>query len=117
MAAENYIHSYAIKDSETKRFALEPNHTHFLLFDGELSNYDAVLLQRAKIEMHVREIDIQTSTIHALIPTVMILVEGGPFSVRTVCHALESNIPVVVVNVSRAEKAHENASVLLFFQI
>ena len=47
----------------------------------------------------------------------MILVEGGPFSVHTVCHALESNTPVVVVNVSRAEEEHENASVLFLFQI
>lgn len=96
---------------------LEPNHTHFLIFDGNSSNNDAILLQRANIEKYARQIDIETSTMHGLIPTVMILVEGGPFSVRTVCHALESNTPVVVVNVSRAEKVQENASVLLLFRI
>jgi len=34
-----------------------------------------------------------------LIPIVMVLVEGGPSSIKTICQALESNTPVVVVKV------------------
>ncbi|CAF1309475.1 unnamed protein product [Adineta steineri] len=93
----NFIHSYVVKQSEAKRCDLEPNHTHFLLFDGKLSNTDGLLLQRAKIEQYSRRINTNISTENALIPIVMILVEGGPFSVRTVCHALQSNTPLVVV--------------------
>jgi hypothetical protein len=38
-----------------------------------------------------------------LIPIVMVLVEGGRSSVATVCEALESNTPVVVVKVNKKE--------------
>jgi len=31
----------------------------------------------------------------------MVLVEGGALSIRTVCQALESNVPLVVVKVNR----------------
>jgi len=37
--------------------------------------------------------------VQTLIPIVMILVEGGRASIQTVCKALESNTPVVVVKV------------------
>jgi hypothetical protein len=100
VADENYIRSYVVKQPDMKLYDLEPNHTHFVLFDGDSSNNDVVLLQRAKIEKHSRRIDIEKSIGDILIPTVMILVEGGPFSVRTACHALQSNTPLVVVKVS-----------------
>ena len=40
------------------------------------------------------------------IPIVMVLVEGGPSSVRTICQALESNTPVVVVKVEIIDGYH-----------
>ncbi len=88
------------RQSDAKRCDLEPNHTHFLIFDGKSTNNDAVLLQRARIEQYSRSITMNTSVADTLIPTVMILVEGGPFSVRTVCHALQLNTPLVIVKVS-----------------
>jgi hypothetical protein len=33
----------------------------------------------------------------------MVLVEGGTLSIRTVCQALESNVPLVVVKVNRVD--------------
>lgn len=89
-----------VKQIDAKRCDLEGNHTHFLLFDGESSNTDALLLQRAKIEKYSRRIIEETSISNTLIPIVMVLLEGGPFSIRTVCHALQSNTPLVVVKVS-----------------
>jgi hypothetical protein len=100
VADEHYIRSYVVKQLEGRHRELEPNHTHFLLFDGESSKTNAGLLQRAGIEKHSRRINIKGSAIEALIPTAVILVEGGPFSIRTVCHALQSNTPIVVVKVS-----------------
>ena len=100
MVEHKYVRSYAADRSDTKRRDLEPNHTHFLLFDGESTDNDSVLLQRAHIEQGSRQLDIQTSIENILIPIVMILVEGGSFSVRTVCHALRSNTPLVVVKVN-----------------
>jgi hypothetical protein len=100
VADEHYIRSYVVKQPDAKRCDVEPNHTHFLLFDGSSSNMDTVLLQRAKIEQYSRRIGMETSTADTLVPIVMILVEGGPFSARTVCEALQSNTPLVVVKVS-----------------
>ncbi len=97
-----------VKQPETKRCDLEPNHTHFLIFDGISSNIDAVLLQRAKIEQYSRRIDIKASVVDSLIHTVMILVEGGQFSVHTVCQALQSNTPLVVVKVSVEVETHKS---------
>ncbi|CAF2786929.1 unnamed protein product [Rotaria sp. Silwood2] len=80
-----------------KRCDLEPNHSHFLLFDGEASSAHSVLFQRAEIEKHSRRIN---ATMGAFTPIVMVLVEGGALSIRTICQALESNTPLVVVKVS-----------------
>ena len=90
----------AVQVSDTKRCDFRTNHTHFLIFDGESANIDSVLLQRANIEKYARQIDRRTSTEDALMPIVMILLEGGLFSVRTACRALQSNTPLVVVKVN-----------------
>jgi hypothetical protein len=37
--------------------------------------------------------------IQTLIPIIMVLVEGGPSSIKTICEALDSNTPIVVVKV------------------
>jgi hypothetical protein len=37
--------------------------------------------------------------IQTLIPIVMVLLEGGRSSIQTVCEALDSNTPIVVVKV------------------
>jgi hypothetical protein len=96
------IQTYVVKKKEKKRCDLEPNHTHFLLFDDGHPNADSVLSLRADIEMHLRRTNIGETiegAVHTLIPIVMVLVEGGPSSIKTVCEALESNTPVVVVKV------------------
>jgi hypothetical protein len=69
--------------------------------DGQ-PNADSVLPLRAEIEKCCRHINTDTTTegaVKILIPIVMVLVEGGPSSIRTICQALESNTPVVVVKV------------------
>ncbi len=81
---------------------MEPNHTHFLLFDDGQTSADSVLPLRAEIEKCSRQVNSETQTegtLETLIPIVMVLVEGGPSSIRTICQALESNTPVVVVKV------------------
>ncbi|CAF4940185.1 unnamed protein product, partial [Rotaria sp. Silwood2] len=82
---------------QKKRCDLEPNHTHFLLFDDGQPNADTVVPLRAEIEKYSRNINIETTTegaLESLIPIVMVLVEGGPSSIRTICQALDSNTPV-----------------------
>ncbi|CAF3075043.1 unnamed protein product, partial [Rotaria sp. Silwood2] len=92
-----FVRNYIIKEKQKKRCDLEPNHTHFLLFDDGQPNADTVVPLRAEIEKYSRNINIETTTegaLESLIPIVMVLVEGGPSSIRTICQALDSNTPV-----------------------
>ena len=117
MGSEQYVRSYVVKQSDAKGYELEPNHSHFLIFDGESTDLDTLLLQRAKIEEYSCQIDIKTSRKDERIPAVMILLEGGPFSVRTVCQALRSNTPLVVVKVSVAFPTQQNICIYRFLKI
>ena len=97
------IHSYVNRGKEEKRCHLEPNHTHFLLLDDGTALPENVLALRADIEMHSRRTNIEKTIEGAaptLIPIVMIVVEGGRSTVQTLCEALNSNTPVVVVKVT-----------------
>ena len=88
-----------VKPSESGQHDLEPNHTHFLLFDGGSTSADSVLVHRAEIEKQSRRIKGTALKGDTLTPIVIVLVEGGPLSIRTVCRALESNTPLVVLQV------------------
>ncbi|CAF3036069.1 unnamed protein product [Rotaria socialis] len=95
-----HVRNYVVKEKQKKRCDLEPNHTHFLLFDDGQTNADTVLPLRAEIEKYSRNINLATTSegaIETVIPIVMVLVEGGPSSIRTICQALESDTPVVVI--------------------
>jgi hypothetical protein len=73
-----------------------------LLFDDGQPSADNVLQLRAEIEKRSRHTSSETNAegaVETLIPIVMVLVEGGPSSLRTICQALESNTPVVVIKV------------------
>lgn len=105
-SVDEFIHGYVIPESEKERCGLERNHTHFLLFDGDSTTNDSLLQQRAAIENYAREIDWDRSSENSLIPMIMVLVEGGPFSIRTICQALISNIPLVVLKVFSSSRIH-----------
>ncbi|CAF1599127.1 unnamed protein product [Adineta ricciae] len=94
------VRNYVVKEKQKKQCDLEANHSHFLLFDDGQPNADSVLPLRAEIEKRCRHINTDSAAEgvnELLIPIVMVLVEGGPSSIRTICQALESNTPVVVV--------------------
>ncbi|CAF4050025.1 unnamed protein product [Rotaria sordida] len=97
------VRYYTVKEKQKKRCDLEPHHTHFLLFDDGQPNADTLLPLRAEIEKYCRNTSIDTATdgaVESLIPIVMVLVEGGLSSIRTICEALDSNTPVVVIKES-----------------
>ncbi|CAF1262466.1 unnamed protein product [Adineta steineri] len=94
------IKTYIVPQKQEKRCELESNHTHFLLFDDGLVKPENVLPLRADIEVNLRRLNIEQTiegAVHTLIPIVMVLVEGGRSSIKTVCEALDANTPVVVV--------------------
>ena len=73
-----------------------------MLFDDGKENADSVLSLRAELEKCCRiiNLEIDEDEVPELrLPIVMVLVEGGPSSIRTICQALESDTPVVVVKV------------------
>ncbi|CAF4211178.1 unnamed protein product [Rotaria sordida] len=53
---------YTVKEKQEKRCDLEPNHTHFLLFDDGQPNADTILPLRAEIEKYCRNRSIDTAT-------------------------------------------------------
>lgn len=76
------------------------------MFDDGLASADNVLSLRADIEMHSRRIYFESKVdgpAPTLIPVVMVLVEGGRASIQTMCEALDSNTPVVVVKVKEKD--------------
>ncbi|CAF1465303.1 unnamed protein product, partial [Rotaria sordida] len=94
------VQSYDIHKNEPGQCYLEPNHTHFLLFDDGTTTHDAVIPVRAKIEQCSRNINLHNATqrsTESFIPIVMVLVDGGTSSIRTVCEALKHDTPVVVL--------------------
>lgn len=85
---------------EKGRCELEPNHSHFLLFDSESNSAQDILVRRTEIEQHLRHINQTLNTCDNVTPIVMVLLEGGTSAIQTVCQALESNVPLVVVKVN-----------------
>ncbi|CAF5193335.1 unnamed protein product, partial [Rotaria sp. Silwood1] len=68
------IRTYIVKQKEENKCDLEPNHTHFLLFDDGTSNSENLLPLRTDIEMHSRYTNIKETiegAVHTLIPIVM----------------------------------------------
>ncbi len=86
------------------------------MFDDGSTSADHVLPLRADIEMYLRHANIGETiegAVQTLIPIVMILVEGGPASIQTVCKALKSNTPVVVVKVEK-QQVYDYINILYF---
>ena len=74
---------------------------------------DSVLVHRAEIEKQSRRIKGTALKGDTLTPIIMVLVEGGPLSVRNVCRALESNTPLVVLQVRSRTDTH-TTSICIF---
>ncbi len=96
-----------VKEKVAKECDLEPNHTHFLLFDDGTSKPENILPLRADIEKYSRRPNLKVDCeeiIDTLTPIVMVLLVGGRSAVKCICEALNSNTPVVVVKVINQNK-------------
>ena len=82
------------EDKSIKAELLDPNHTHFILVDNaQLNKFGGEIDFRAKLE----------SEIQKKIPVVMVVVEGGPNTVKTVLKSVENEIPCIFVDVNFKE--------------
>lgn len=80
---------------------MEPNHTHFLLFDDGTNEPENILCLRTGIENYARLMKTDENIKDTITPIVMVLLEGGKTAAHSVYRALDSNIPVVVVKVKK----------------
>ncbi|CAI9735207.1 transient receptor potential cation channel subfamily M member-like 2 isoform X4 [Octopus vulgaris] len=85
------------KEPHQNMCALDPNHSHFILVDNgttEISNEDIKF--RKMLENTIKEKKIQGNNT-VKIPAVVVMVEGGPGTLKSVCDSISRNIPVVIV--------------------
>ncbi|CAF1107903.1 unnamed protein product [Rotaria sordida] len=97
---DRYIREYIVKENQPRECYLEPNHTHFLLFDNGQRKADTIHSLQAEIGKYSRNTHLANTadeTVKSLIPIVMVLVDGGSSSIRAICEALKCGTPVVVI--------------------
>ncbi|OWF39754.1 Transient receptor potential cation channel subfamily M member 2 [Mizuhopecten yessoensis] len=83
-------------NSNGNETCLDPNHTHFLLVDdGTPQQFGKEILFRAGIEKAVS--NLRTSGKEAMVPVVLLVVEGGPNTIKTVKEAVDNDIPTVLI--------------------
>ncbi|XP_014774531.2 transient receptor potential cation channel subfamily M member-like 2 [Octopus bimaculoides] len=91
--AEYYITD---DDSCSRTCPLDPNHSHFILVDNGTSDTFGVETDfRKTLENAIVQNKIEESKVK--IPAVVIMVEGGPGTLKSVCDSISRNIPVVIV--------------------
>ena len=106
---------------------LDPNHSHFILVDDAIGKFGGEINFRANLEAELRnghvasyytsvlEKSLETGKLKVgktmsdestrsesdtlKVPTVLIVVNGGPNTLKTVIEALDNKIPVVVLEV------------------
>ncbi|XP_033100603.1 transient receptor potential cation channel subfamily M member-like 2 [Anneissia japonica] len=78
---------------------LDPNHTHFILVDnGTSGSFGVEIKLRAKIEKAISEQRIGDGKDEDVsVPTVCVVVEGGPNTIFTVHQAVMNGTPAVIV--------------------
>ncbi|XP_063043940.1 transient receptor potential cation channel subfamily M member 1-like isoform X2 [Engraulis encrasicolus] len=81
----------------SKLSALNGNHSHFLLVDnGTHGKYGAEVKLRRQLEKHISMQKINTRLGQG-VPLVVLILEGGPNVIATVCECLREDPPVPVV--------------------
>ncbi|KAK3579276.1 hypothetical protein CHS0354_033354 [Potamilus streckersoni] len=90
---------YSIEEQENKHESfLDPNHSHFILVDnGTQHKFGTEISFRAELERKISEMQTDTGADIASVPIVILVLEGGHGTLKTVKTALEENTPAVIV--------------------
>ncbi|XP_077993758.1 transient receptor potential cation channel subfamily M member 2-like isoform X2 [Glandiceps talaboti] len=90
---------YLVEDPVGLEASLDPNHSHFILVDnGSSGSYGTEIELRGKLERAISEIHQgKDKDGNLMIPTVCLVLEGGPGTLETVRSAIYNNTPVVIV--------------------
>ncbi|CAI9735658.1 Hypothetical predicted protein [Octopus vulgaris] len=88
---------YSIQtNSKEEMYALDPNHSHFILVDdGTKDNFGEIIEFRKKLEHTISQEKIPETEVK--IPAVAVMVGGGPGTLKSVHDSISRNIPVVIV--------------------
>lgn len=74
---------------------LDPNHSHFILYDdGTQHQYGAEIEFRTKLDEELAKLKTENAV---AVPTVMLVLDGGLKTLRTVYNTLKNNTQVVIV--------------------
>ncbi|CAI9735597.1 Hypothetical predicted protein [Octopus vulgaris] len=89
---------YSIQtNSKEEMYALDPNHSHFILVDdGTKDNFGEIIEFRKKLEHTISQEKIPEQE-NFKIPAVVVLVGGGLETLKSVLDSISHNIPVITV--------------------
>ncbi|XP_050394392.2 transient receptor potential cation channel subfamily M member 2 [Patella vulgata] len=94
------VYSVQDVDDYDKRIPLDHNHTHFLLVDnGTEGKYGGEIKFRTRLESFIsQKVETGVATTQSVhVPCVLIVVEGGINTMKTVLESLRNNTPVVAI--------------------
>ncbi|XP_052803928.1 transient receptor potential cation channel subfamily M member-like 2 isoform X2 [Mya arenaria] len=78
---------------------LDPNHSHFILVDdGTQHQFDIEIPFRAKLKKEIASIKTETKEDAKPMPNILLVLGGGPGTLKNVYQAILNNTPIVVVN-------------------
>ncbi|CAB4001045.1 transient receptor potential cation channel subfamily M member 2-like, partial [Paramuricea clavata] len=97
----NHPARYHTTPEEASKAPLDSSHTHFLLVDnGTVGQYGVEIDLRSKVEEAIAKLhtESKSSTGSIEVPVVMLVLEGGPGTVKTMTEAIKKKIPAVVID-------------------
>jgi transient receptor potential cation channel subfamily M protein 2 len=94
------------KESKYKSELLDPNHSHFLLIDDSTVTYGGEVDFRTKLEKEIAE---KKSTLSSVVQIVVLVVGGGPRTIKLVYESVKNGIPCVFL-----ESSGESADIFAY---
>ena len=88
------------KDGNNRKQPLDPNHSHFILVDNAKISFGGEIDFRAALESEISKgRKSEKNTITNEIPIVLLVLEGGVGTLKTVFESVKNNTPCVFVEV------------------
>jgi transient receptor potential cation channel subfamily M protein 2 len=85
-----------VVDKSIKQELLNPDHSHFILVDNaKLNDFGGEIDFRIKLEKEISKGNQKTKPI----PLIMVVIEGGPNTVKCVLQSVKNGIPCVFIDV------------------
>ncbi|XP_070175133.1 transient receptor potential cation channel subfamily M member-like 2 [Littorina saxatilis] len=81
-----------------KQSFLDPNHTHFILVDnGTQRQFTTEIEFRAKLEKEISQWTTNAGSDAVRVPVALLVLEGGPGTLKTVMNAIKNNTPAIII--------------------